>query len=330
MEDDWVIAPIYSQGDIPPTKPLVFVHHGDEAYVNEVCEDVVPLVEEFSLILANVIKALSEHGPSLNVYASDVVTTTKKALSVLTKDVCTALFSLACTNVEHSAVGVVPDTSELATGLANLAYATKKTETPPPATAPLVSGGQVLRVLRQHFHGLDEFPDVAACPSITSAAMTCGVHGLTVAKWVQHLNDTHTWTYDQIADWLESLDVDLTRRETPLTAAEAARMRMDTKPVYKQMPLQMYGYANPPQPINNHPVWSAAKEAWAKIKSEEEFAHKYHTDAPLVDPNAYFKTCVDFVAEQIKQNNTPPTVNFGNTQYTFADNYIYDEKGGEK
>lgn len=34
-----------------------------------------------------------------------------------------------------------------------------------------------------------------------------------VASLVQHLNDSHKWTYDQIADWLETLDVDLTKKE---------------------------------------------------------------------------------------------------------------------
>lgn len=42
----------------------------------------------------------------------------------------------------------------------------------------------------------------------------------TVRGMVIHLNDTHEWTYQQIAEWLDTLDIDLSVRER---AAEARR-----------------------------------------------------------------------------------------------------------
>lgn len=34
-----------------------------------------------------------------------------------------------------------------------------------------------------------------------------------VAGAIEHLNDFHYWTFDEIADWLDTLNVDLTVRE---------------------------------------------------------------------------------------------------------------------
>lgn len=44
---------------------------------------------------------------------------------------------------------------------------------------------------------------------------SCDYSNKTLSSCIQHLNDEHQWSRQQIADWLETLDVDLTMSATP-------------------------------------------------------------------------------------------------------------------
>jgi len=51
----------------------------------------------------------------------------------------------------------------------------------------------------------------AYCPSRGPNDEMCSPSGyLNLYRMIQHLNDEHQWTREKIADWLETLDVDLT------------------------------------------------------------------------------------------------------------------------
>lgn len=72
---------------------------------------------------------------------------------------------------------------------------------PPSPPKDYVSGATVTRDLRRLLPGLSTR---VPCP-----AAGCQAHA-DLENMVQHVNDQHRWTRAQIADWLESLDVDLT------------------------------------------------------------------------------------------------------------------------
>lgn len=84
-----------------------------------------------------------------------------------------------------------------------------------PAAAPYVGGRQVVGDLQRHV------PDLMAwvrCPepqNYWSSGMHCD-RNFRVVDIVQHLNDHHRWDRNKIADWLESLDLDLSFRAEPL------------------------------------------------------------------------------------------------------------------
>lgn len=65
-----------------------------------------------------------------------------------------------------------------------------------------ISGHTVTTALEELLPGLMTY---VQCPD-----KNCPKSPEPIMSLVQHLNDTHRWTREQIADWLESLDVDLT------------------------------------------------------------------------------------------------------------------------
>lgn len=75
---------------------------------------------------------------------------------------------------------------------------------------PAYKTGDVLGTLKKAIPGLKNAR--ANCP----ASKTCGsevYHDMPVTEVIIHLNDTHKWTREKIADWLETLDVDLSFQE---------------------------------------------------------------------------------------------------------------------
>lgn len=69
------------------------------------------------------------------------------------------------------------------------------------------TGSIVQRNLKKLFPALNEQASCPACAKLDDK--TTG----TIDKMIIHLNDVHTWTREAIADWLESLDVDLGMKE---------------------------------------------------------------------------------------------------------------------
>lgn len=64
-------------------------------------------------------------------------------------------------------------------------------------------GSEVARALEAVLPGMLTFIRCPACPQGTDRTRS-------VSEQIVHLNDEHRWTREQVADWLESLDVDLT------------------------------------------------------------------------------------------------------------------------
>lgn len=71
---------------------------------------------------------------------------------------------------------------------------------PPAPNGPSISGHVVLNTLRALLPGITTEVTCPACP---------GPYTAPIENRVQHLNDTHHWTREAVADWLETLDVDL-------------------------------------------------------------------------------------------------------------------------
>ena len=65
---------------------------------------------------------------------------------------------------------------------------------------PGVNGNEIARVLGKIVPDLMTFHP---CPA-------CSLKNKTILSVVIHLNDGHGWTREKIADWLETLDIDLT------------------------------------------------------------------------------------------------------------------------
>lgn len=92
----------------------------------------------------------------------------------------------------------------------------------------LVKGGMFIHVLNSsetdvglptHLSGHNRRPDVALAEAIPGfadarAECPCSCYSLaptksTLANCIVHLNDSHEWTRERIADWLDTLDLDL-------------------------------------------------------------------------------------------------------------------------
>ena len=74
---------------------------------------------------------------------------------------------------------------------------------------PLGGSYQILLLLRQYFPDVMKFK--TTCPH-----MTCLVKDniWEVQKLIPHVNDRHKWNREQIADWIETLDVDITIKQS--------------------------------------------------------------------------------------------------------------------
>lgn len=77
------------------------------------------------------------------------------------------------------------------------------------------TGSNVLKTLAGVFPGLDGATAKSPCKCEVAKA---GLVNL--GQVVIHLNDTHQWTRDRIADWLDTLDIDLSAK--PNTEKESA------------------------------------------------------------------------------------------------------------
>jgi hypothetical protein len=65
------------------------------------------------------------------------------------------------------------------------------------------------------------FPIVSSFPSVCPA---CGKQTAIKASIVsEHLNDKHRWTREQIADWVESVELSLSESHAPLTEMAVTR-----------------------------------------------------------------------------------------------------------
>lgn len=83
------------------------------------------------------------------------------------------------------------------------------------------SGGQITQTLSNMLPGMNT---PVKCPAFKAGEVYCGArrasdqydyqHGGKLTSMIPHLNDYHRWTREQIADWLESTDLDL-RFPTP-------------------------------------------------------------------------------------------------------------------
>lgn len=81
------------------------------------------------------------------------------------------------------------------------------------AEEPHVNGYTVVANLRDRLPG---FYDEVACPIREFCGILHEGNAVTVAYMIQHLNDDGKWSREQIADWLETLDADLTFTDEPL------------------------------------------------------------------------------------------------------------------
>lgn len=68
-------------------------------------------------------------------------------------------------------------------------------------------GSIVQRNLKKLFPALSE---TVKCPKCATLDKSCS---RTLDRMIIHLNDEHNWTREQVADWLESLDIDLGMKE---------------------------------------------------------------------------------------------------------------------
>lgn len=82
----------------------------------------------------------------------------------------------------------------------HVAWAYKPVHTPKPKPpVPSIDGDRIMTSLRRALPGIQT---TVACPACNRESA--------IEDLIQHLNDSsHRWTREQIADWLESLDVDL-------------------------------------------------------------------------------------------------------------------------
>jgi hypothetical protein len=67
--------------------------------------------------------------------------------------------------------------------------------------------------------------DVALCP-------VCQRGGLIVQEVIQHINDDHRWTREQIADWVEGRERIVDEIAASLVSAEAEQARSVKPPMY--------------------------------------------------------------------------------------------------
>lgn len=77
-------------------------------------------------------------------------------------------------------------------------------------------GAAISSALGTLFPGMEECDVALSCPAlpcpITGSCEYVGAdeaEATSVSDWVMHLNDAHQWSRERIADWLETLDVDL-------------------------------------------------------------------------------------------------------------------------
>lgn len=85
--------------------------------------------------------------------------------------------------------------------------------------------------------------DVNILPGITEVVKhpqsqeNCSNYGhARIKDMIMHLNDGHRWTREQIADWLETLDVDLTFKSSEARLADEKQKRLSDK--YKALAAQ--------------------------------------------------------------------------------------------
>lgn len=71
----------------------------------------------------------------------------------------------------------------------------------------------IVNFLRQHFNGMDE--RVPYCPAADDPHCECDgmYNSVSLHNMVIHLNDDHKWSRENIADWIETLDIDTTEKE---------------------------------------------------------------------------------------------------------------------
>jgi hypothetical protein len=77
-------------------------------------------------------------------------------------------------------------------------------------TAGNSTGSIVQRNLKKLFPGLVE---LVTCPVCKNKDATIEPQQMQLDRAIIHLNDTHSWTREDVADWLESLDVDIAMKE---------------------------------------------------------------------------------------------------------------------
>jgi hypothetical protein len=75
---------------------------------------------------------------------------------------------------------------------------------------PAETGSIVQRNLKRLFPGLIE---LVTCPVCKNENATMAPQQMQLDRAIIHLNDTHKWSREAVADWLESLDVDIAMKE---------------------------------------------------------------------------------------------------------------------
>jgi hypothetical protein len=75
---------------------------------------------------------------------------------------------------------------------------------------PAATGSIVQRNLKKLFPGLIE---LVTCPICKNKDATIEPQQMQLDRAIIHLNDTHSWSREAVADWLESLDVDIAMKE---------------------------------------------------------------------------------------------------------------------
>lgn len=80
------------------------------------------------------------------------------------------------------------------------------TPTTTTSTSGYGTGSSILKQLRQVFG--DIFSELVSCPSCE------GSYIISLGEMIQHLNDSpHNWSRESIADWIETLDIDINAKE---------------------------------------------------------------------------------------------------------------------
>jgi hypothetical protein len=91
----------------------------------------------------------------------------------------------------------------------SLVHSPKQWYDPAPPKGNQLSGQRVFNALTALFPGaIDKEIRCPACDKSGTVATRDSVIGM-----VPHLNDKHWWTREKIADWMETLDVDLTLKD---------------------------------------------------------------------------------------------------------------------